>query len=173
MNTLRKRVRSLLPTRADLTVMGRAPRGDLLAGLTVAVVAGALATVFGGSNLQVSGPTGAMTVVLVPIVAQYGASGVLTVGLAAARAGRYPAPARTAAPTRPARPPSPRSAPPPPSGASSGSMGAGVLARARSTTSYSTVSRVGSVPHSRAGSSTARRGTGFFPFGYRSHEERL
>ncbi|MFE3425640.1 SulP family inorganic anion transporter, partial [Streptomyces californicus] len=35
------------------------------AGLATAVVAGALAAVFGGSNLQVSGPTGAMTVVLV------------------------------------------------------------------------------------------------------------
>ncbi|MER5743269.1 SulP family inorganic anion transporter [Streptomyces sp. NPDC002225] len=103
--------------------MGRDPRRDLLAGLTVAivalplalgfgvssglgaeaglataVVAGALAAVFGGSNLQVSGPTGAMTVVLVPIVAQYGPGGVLTVGLIAGamlialallRAGRY------------------------------------------------------------------------------------
>ncbi|WP_438828691.1 SulP family inorganic anion transporter [Streptomyces klenkii] len=103
--------------------MGRNPRRDLLAGLTVAivalplalgfgvssglgaeaglataVVAGALAAVFGGSNLQVSGPTGAMTVVLVPIVTQYGPGGVLTVGLLAglmlvalalARAGRY------------------------------------------------------------------------------------
>ncbi|MFI0018454.1 SulP family inorganic anion transporter [Streptomyces griseus] len=88
--------------------MARAPRRDLLAGLTVAivalplalgfgvasglgaeaglataVVAGALAAVFGGSNLQVSGPTGAMTVVLVPIVAEYGPGGVLTVGLMA------------------------------------------------------------------------------------------
>ncbi|MFB6818575.1 SulP family inorganic anion transporter [Streptomyces sp. NPDC056347] len=103
--------------------MGRNPRRDLLAGLTVAivalplalgfgvssglgaeaglataVVAGALAAVFGGSNLQVSGPTGAMTVVLVPIVARYGPGGVLTVGLIAGailialallRAGRY------------------------------------------------------------------------------------
>ncbi|TNM25197.1 SulP family inorganic anion transporter [Streptomyces sedi] len=103
--------------------MGRSPRRDLLAGLTVAivalplalgfgvssglgaeaglataVVAGALAAVFGGSNLQVSGPTGAMTVVLVPIVAAHGAGGVLMVGLLAgiilvalalARAGRY------------------------------------------------------------------------------------
>ncbi|MFE0703834.1 SulP family inorganic anion transporter [Streptomyces sp. NPDC058872] len=103
--------------------MARNPRRDLLAGLTVAivalplalgfgvssglgaeaglataVVAGALAALFGGSNLQVSGPTGAMTVVLVPIVAQYGPSGVLMVGLlsgaiviglALARAGRY------------------------------------------------------------------------------------
>nr|WP_134009312.1 SulP family inorganic anion transporter [Streptomyces sp. 846.5] len=88
--------------------MGRSPRKDLLAGVTVAVVAlplalgfgissgagaraglvtavvaGALAAVFGGSNLQVSGPTGAMTVVLVPIVHRYGTPGVLTVGLLA------------------------------------------------------------------------------------------
>ncbi|MFD7560083.1 SulP family inorganic anion transporter [Streptomyces sp. NPDC059835] len=103
--------------------MGRSPRRDLLAGLTVAivalplalgfgvssglgaeaglataVVAGALAALLGGSNLQVSGPTGAMTVVLVPIVARYGPGGVLTVGLMAGillvglallRAGRY------------------------------------------------------------------------------------
>jgi SulP family sulfate permease len=116
-------VRALLPARADLAAMGRQPRRDLLAGLTVAivalplalgfgvssglgaeaglataVVAGALAALFGGSNLQVSGPTGAMTVVLVPIVARYGPGGVLTVGLiagvmlialAVARAGRY------------------------------------------------------------------------------------
>ena len=68
------------------------------AGLVTAVVAGVLAAVFGGSNLQVSGPTGAMTVVLVPIVAQFGAAGVLVVGLMAgvvlialafAGAGRY------------------------------------------------------------------------------------
>ncbi|MZG12772.1 STAS domain-containing protein, partial [Streptomyces sp. SID5914] len=68
------------------------------AGLATAVVAGALAAVFGGSNLQVSGPTGAMTVVLVPIVAEHGPSGVLAVGLmagvllvalAALRAGKY------------------------------------------------------------------------------------
>ncbi len=68
------------------------------AGLVTAIVAGSLAAVFGGSNLQVSGPTGAMTVVLVPIVATYGTGGVLTVGLlagvlllllAVARAGRY------------------------------------------------------------------------------------
>lgn len=117
------RVRSLLPGRDDLTAARRDPKRDLLAGLTVAivalplalgfgvssglgaesglataVVAGALAAVFGGSNLQVSGPTGAMTVVLVPIVARYGPGGVLTVGLIAglmlialalARAGRY------------------------------------------------------------------------------------
>ena len=44
------------------------PERQLVAlGLT-AIVAGALAAVFGGSRVQVSGPTGAMTVVLVPIV---------------------------------------------------------------------------------------------------------
>ncbi|HET6359913.1 SulP family inorganic anion transporter [Streptomyces sp.] len=117
------RVRALLPARADFALMTRNPRRDLLAGLTVAivalplalgfgvssglgaeaglataVVAGALAALFGGSNLQVSGPTGAMTVVLVPIVAEYGPGGVLTVGvlagliliaLALLRAGKY------------------------------------------------------------------------------------
>ncbi|MEV0855639.1 SulP family inorganic anion transporter [Nocardia fluminea] len=53
------------------------------AGLATAIVAGALAAIFGGSRFQVSGPTGAMTVVLVPIVTEHGASGVLTVGLMA------------------------------------------------------------------------------------------
>ncbi|MFI2376355.1 SulP family inorganic anion transporter [Streptomyces sp. NPDC018964] len=105
---IRSRITSLLPTRADANQVRRHPRRDLLAGLTVAVVAlplalgfgvssglgaeaglatavvaGALAAVFGGSNLQVSGPTGAMTVVLVPIVADHGPAGVLTVGLMA------------------------------------------------------------------------------------------
>jgi SulP family sulfate permease len=63
-----------------------------------AIVAGAVAAVFGGSNVQVSGPTGAMTVVLVPIVHRHGAEGVYLVGLIAgvlivaaafARVGRY------------------------------------------------------------------------------------
>ena len=117
------RFRVMIPARADLARMRHAPGRNLLAGVTVAVVAlplalgfgissglgaqaglvtaivaGALAAFFGGSNLQVSGPTGAMTVVLVPIVAQHGPSGVLTVGLMAGlmlvllallRAGRY------------------------------------------------------------------------------------
>ncbi|MFJ6900233.1 SulP family inorganic anion transporter [Streptomyces hokutonensis] len=97
---------SVLPSPADFRTMTRAPRRDLLCGLTVAVVAlplalgfgvtsglgaasglitaivaGSLAALFGGSARQVSGPTGAMTVVLVPIVHEYGANGVLTVGL--------------------------------------------------------------------------------------------
>ncbi|MFI6409364.1 SulP family inorganic anion transporter [Streptomyces sp. NPDC050548] len=120
---IRGRIAALLPGRTDLAEARRDPRRDLLAGLTVAVVAlplalgfgvssglgaeaglatavvaGALAAVFGGSNLQVSGPTGAMTVVLVPIVAAHGPSGVLMVGLMAGvmlvglallRAGKY------------------------------------------------------------------------------------
>lgn len=53
------------------------------AGLVTAIVAGAVAAVFGGSRVQVSGPTGAMTVVLVPIIATYGPDGVLVVGLMA------------------------------------------------------------------------------------------
>ncbi len=105
---LRGRTRALLPRRADLTAMRRSPRRDLLAGVTVgivalplalafgitsglgaaaglvtAIVAGAVAAAFGGSNLQVSGPTGAMTVVLIPLVATYGPQGVLVVGLLA------------------------------------------------------------------------------------------
>lgn len=68
------------------------------AGLVTAIVAGSIAAVFGGSSLQVSGPTGAMAVVLAPIVAVHGPGGVLAVGLmagvlliglAVARAGRY------------------------------------------------------------------------------------
>src|SRR4051794_7544208 len=53
------------------------------AGVITAIVAGGLAAVFGGSRVQVSGPTGAMTVVLVPIIATYGRDGVLVVGLMA------------------------------------------------------------------------------------------
>src|SRR6188472_523034 len=53
------------------------------AGLVTAVVAGAVAAIFGGSRVQVSGPTGAMTVVLVPIIATHGTNGVLVVGIMA------------------------------------------------------------------------------------------
>lgn len=98
----------LLPTGADWRAARAHPRSDIVAGLTVAVVAlplalafgvssglgaqaglvtavvaGVLAAAFGGSNLQVSGPTGAMTVVLIPVVHRFGAHGVLTVGLLA------------------------------------------------------------------------------------------
>src|SRR6185369_2270394 len=52
-------------------------------GLVTAIVAGLVAAVLGGSSLQVSGPTGAMAVVLVPVVARYGVTAVYTVGLMA------------------------------------------------------------------------------------------
>ncbi len=98
----------LLPGRSDFSPMRRSAGRDLLAGLTVAIVAlplalafgvasglgaeaglttaviaGALAAIFGGSNLQVSGPTGAMTVVLIPVVHRFGPAGVLQVGVMA------------------------------------------------------------------------------------------
>lgn len=119
----RRRINELLPTQADLAAVRRNPKQDLVAGFTVAIVAlplalafgvasglgaqaglataviaGIVAAVFGGSNFQVSGPTGAMTVVLVPVVHTYGVSGVLMVGfmagliliaMAVARLGRY------------------------------------------------------------------------------------
>jgi SulP family sulfate permease len=53
------------------------------AGLVTAAIAGVIASALGGSKYQVSGPTGAMTVILIPIVAAYGVSAVLQVGLMA------------------------------------------------------------------------------------------
>ena len=101
-------LRSLLPRRADYAGVVQSWRSDLVAGLTVgvvalplalafgitsgigaaaglttAIVAGVVAAVFGGSNVQVSGPTGAMTVVLVPLVARYGVDAVVIVGVLA------------------------------------------------------------------------------------------
>jgi SulP family sulfate permease len=49
------------------------------AGLITAVVAGLVAAVFGGSHVQVSGPTGAMAVVLAPIVTHYGLGSIALV----------------------------------------------------------------------------------------------
>jgi sulfate permease, SulP family len=68
------------------------------AGLYTAIVAGVMAAVFGGSNFQISGPTGAMTVVLLPLVARYGVGALAPVGILAglflvvlgvARVGRF------------------------------------------------------------------------------------
>lgn len=120
MNEIWQRLR---PRASDYRWDGANPRADLLSGITVAIVAmplalafgvtaglgaraglitaivaGIVAGVFGGSDVQVSGPTGAMTVVLVPIVARYGQGAVLLVGALAgialiaasiARLGRY------------------------------------------------------------------------------------
>ena len=52
-------------------------------GLTTAIIAGFIAALFGGSKYQVSGPTGAMTVVLIPVVTIYGASAIPVLGLMA------------------------------------------------------------------------------------------
>jgi sulfate permease, SulP family len=114
-------VKSYLPSSKDYNL--KFFRQDLLAGLTVAVVAlplalgfgitsgagaaaglytaivaGVIAAIFGGSSLQVSGPTGAMTAILLPIVARYGVqalpvlgtmAGLLLLVLAFTRIGRY------------------------------------------------------------------------------------
>ncbi|MGX1933388.1 SulP family inorganic anion transporter [Microbacterium resistens] len=97
---------TLLPSASDYRGLRRAWRGDLLAGVTVgivalplalafgvssgagaesglitAIVAGIVAAVFGGSNVQVSGPTGAMVVVLAPILATHGAGALAAVCL--------------------------------------------------------------------------------------------
>ena len=53
------------------------------AGLTTAILAGFFAALFGGSRYQVSGPTGAMTVVLIPIVSKYGVEAIPALGLIA------------------------------------------------------------------------------------------
>ena len=53
------------------------------AGLITAIVAGVVAAVFGGSHVQVSGPTGAMVVVLGPIVATHGAAAIALVSIMA------------------------------------------------------------------------------------------
>ncbi|MCT7371840.1 SulP family inorganic anion transporter [Mycolicibacterium llatzerense] len=102
------RITRLLPSRKDYAGLRHSWRRDVLAGVTVgvvalplalafgissgvgaaaglvtAVVAGLVAAVFGGSHVQVSGPTGAMTVVLAPIVAQYGLGSVAAVTILA------------------------------------------------------------------------------------------
>lgn len=108
LRTAAVRTRDLRPAREDYRLLPRTWRKDLLAGITVgivalplalgfgvssgltaeqglvtAIIAGLLAAVFGGSNVQVSGPTGAMVVVLVPIVATYGAGAIAAVTLIA------------------------------------------------------------------------------------------
>ncbi|HEY8418592.1 MAG TPA: SulP family inorganic anion transporter [Limnochordales bacterium] len=97
------------PHRREAVPLGgglwRRLRGDVMAGLTVALVALPLAlafgiasgagpaaglyaaifagfatSLFGGSQLNVSGPTGAMTVVLVDIISRHGVEGMLVAG---------------------------------------------------------------------------------------------
>jgi SulP family sulfate permease len=45
-------------------------------GLYTAIVAGGLTSLFGGSRLQIAGPTGAFIVILAGITAQYGIQGL-------------------------------------------------------------------------------------------------
>jgi SulP family sulfate permease len=98
----------LLPRPEDLAPLRTSWRRDLVAGVTVgvvalplalafgvssglgaaaglvtAIVAGVVAAVFGGSHVQVSGPTGAMAVVLAPIVAAHGTQAVVAVSVIA------------------------------------------------------------------------------------------
>jgi len=106
--TVGSSIRTLLPSWRDYRLARRTWRGDLLAGITVgivalplalafgvssgagaesglitAIIAGVIAAVFGGSNIQVSGPTGAMVVVLGPVVASHGAGVVALISLGA------------------------------------------------------------------------------------------
>lgn len=53
------------------------------AGLFTAIVSGFLGSTFGGSRFQITGPTGAMAVVLLPIVAHFGLERVYVVGFLA------------------------------------------------------------------------------------------
>jgi SulP family sulfate permease len=70
---------------------------DPKAGLYTAIVAGCVAALFGGSPVQITGPTGAMAVILVGIVAKYGIekvwlasvmAGLIQIALGVARLGR-------------------------------------------------------------------------------------
>ncbi len=53
-------------------------------GIATAIVAGFIAALMGGSRFQVSGPTGAMTVVLIPVISKYDVSAIPVLGIMAA-----------------------------------------------------------------------------------------
>ncbi len=101
-------ISELVPQRSDYADFKKVWRHDVIAGITVGIVAlplalafgittgagaraglitaiyaGFIAAIFGGSNYQVSGPTGAMTVVLIPIVIKYGTASLAPLGLVA------------------------------------------------------------------------------------------
>jgi sulfate permease, SulP family len=107
-DTLRGRLARFVPSRRDYELLRSAWKTDLFAGITVgivalplalafgvssgvgaeaglitAVVAGLVAAVMGGSNVQVSGPTGAMVVVLAPVVAAHGVGSIALVSVLA------------------------------------------------------------------------------------------
>ncbi|TAK03417.1 MAG: SulP family inorganic anion transporter, partial [Candidatus Manganitrophaceae bacterium] len=71
---------------------------DAKYGLYTAIVAAVVASIFGGSKVQITGPTGAMAVILAGIVAQYGIeklwvaailAGVIQIALGLSRMGRF------------------------------------------------------------------------------------
>lgn len=101
-------VRAFLPSGDDYAALPQSWRVDILAGLTVgivalplalafgvtsgvgaaaglvtAVIAGLVAAVMGGSPVQVSGPTGAMVVILAPIVATHGVGSIALLSIMA------------------------------------------------------------------------------------------
>ena len=107
-STDRRHPGRFLPSKLDYAGLGTSWRTDLLAGITVgivalplalafgvssgvgaeaglitAIIAGLVAAVMGGSPVQVSGPTGAMVVVLAPVVAVHGAGSVAPLSLMA------------------------------------------------------------------------------------------
>ena len=53
------------------------------AGISTAIIAGFIAGLFGGSRFQVSGPTGAMTVVLIPVISKFGIGAIPALGVMA------------------------------------------------------------------------------------------
>ena len=106
--TASRSITRFLPSRKDYAGIAGTWRTDLLAGITVgivalplalafgvssgvgadaglitAIVAGLVAAVMGGSPVQVSGPTGAMVVVLAPVVAVHGIGSVALLSLMA------------------------------------------------------------------------------------------
>ena len=56
---------------------------DAAAGLVTAIIGGLVIGLLGGASFQISGPTGAMSAILIGIVAQYGLQGVFVASLAA------------------------------------------------------------------------------------------
>ncbi len=54
---------------------------DAAAGLVTAIIAGIVIGGLGGASYQISGPTGAMSAILISLSARYGMKGVLTAGL--------------------------------------------------------------------------------------------
>ena len=108
MSAVLARAAALLPSWRDYRDVPRTWRRDLLAGVTVgivalplalafgvssgagaesgivtAIIAGIVAAVFGGSNVQISGPTGAMVVILAPTLAVHGTTSLALICLLA------------------------------------------------------------------------------------------